>query len=89
MADQEKANMLMQFLMGLHPDFDHLRYQILLVEPLPSLDKVYSMIYKIKKKNEVSNIRYIEIANASLKSVEIANVAAQFASSRRHIGNDV
>ncbi|KAL0371767.1 UNVERIFIED_CONTAM: hypothetical protein Scaly_0858300 [Sesamum calycinum] len=35
MAEMNLLNQLMQFLMGLHDNFDHVRNQILLMEPLP------------------------------------------------------
>ena len=42
-------NQLMQFLMGLNESFDGIRSQILLLDPLPSVNKIYSMVLRIEK----------------------------------------
>ncbi|KAL0370630.1 UNVERIFIED_CONTAM: Retrovirus-related Pol polyprotein from transposon RE1 [Sesamum angustifolium] len=42
----------MQFLMGLHESFDHVRNHILLMEPLPSVNKAYSMVLRVEKQSE-------------------------------------
>ncbi|KAJ0101643.1 hypothetical protein Patl1_06341 [Pistacia atlantica] len=34
----------MQFLMGLNDSFDHVRNQILVMDPLPIINKAHSMI---------------------------------------------
>lgn len=47
--DQDQEDKLMQFLMGLHSNYDLVKDQILLMDPLPSLDKVYSMLSRIEK----------------------------------------
>lgn len=35
---------VIQFLLGLNDSFDTVKRQILLIEPLPSISKVYSMV---------------------------------------------
>lgn len=67
----------MQFLMGMNPFFDHVKDQILLMEPLPSLDKVYSMLSKIEKQNDVSNLKSIKIASYSTANFSVAQKANQ------------
>lgn len=52
----------MQFLMGLHSNYDNVKDQILLMDPLPTLDKVYSMLSRIEKQIEVSNAKTLELA---------------------------
>ena len=42
-------NQLLQFLMGLNESFDGIRSQILLLDLLPSVKKVYSMVLRIEK----------------------------------------
>ncbi|KAL2245674.1 UNVERIFIED_CONTAM: hypothetical protein Sindi_2835600 [Sesamum indicum] len=44
---------LMQFLMGLSDDFDSVRSQILMLEPLPSVSKAYGMVLRMEKQREV------------------------------------
>lgn len=59
--------------MELHPNLDHVKDQILLMDPLPCLDEIYSMMSRIEKWNKVLNTRAIEMANTS-KYVVVANV---------------
>ncbi|KAL0355080.1 UNVERIFIED_CONTAM: hypothetical protein Sradi_3954900 [Sesamum radiatum] len=41
-AEAHTLNQLMQFFMGLNDGYDHLRDQIFVMEPLPSVNKAYS-----------------------------------------------
>ncbi|KAL2252650.1 UNVERIFIED_CONTAM: Retrovirus-related Pol polyprotein from transposon TNT 1-94 [Sesamum indicum] len=52
----EKANFtqLIQFLMGLNDAYDHIQNQILVMDPLPSIGKAYSMILQVEKQREVN-----------------------------------
>ncbi|XP_031282657.1 uncharacterized protein LOC116141274 [Pistacia vera] len=43
----------MPFLMGLNDSFDHVRNQILVMDPLPTINKAYSMILRVEKQREV------------------------------------
>ncbi|KAK4409360.1 hypothetical protein Sango_0009000 [Sesamum angolense] len=40
------SHYLMQFLIGLNESFDHVRCQILVMDPLPDVNKVFSMVVK-------------------------------------------
>lgn len=42
-------NHLIQFLMGLNDEFDNVRNQILVMDPLPSVNKAYSLILRVEK----------------------------------------
>lgn len=44
---------LMQFLMGLNDTYDNLRNQILVLDPLPTVHKAYSMALRVEKQREV------------------------------------
>ncbi|KAL0392792.1 UNVERIFIED_CONTAM: Retrovirus-related Pol polyprotein from transposon RE1 [Sesamum radiatum] len=44
---------LLQFLMGLSDDFDNVRHQILVMEPIPSVNKAYSMVASVEKQRQV------------------------------------
>ncbi|KAK9165874.1 hypothetical protein Scep_001065 [Stephania cephalantha] len=44
----------MQFLMGLNDIYDHVRNQILVMDPLPNINKAYSMILRVEKQREVN-----------------------------------
>ncbi|GAA0153054.1 hypothetical protein LIER_11379 [Lithospermum erythrorhizon] len=48
--DEEKV---MQFLMGLNDEYKAIRNQILLMEPLPSISKAYSMITNVESQRTV------------------------------------
>ena len=56
----------MQFLMGLNESFNGIRSQILLLDPLPSVNKVYSMVLRIEKQREVSDIFSENLENTAL-----------------------
>ena len=43
----------MQFLMGLYDGYDRVRSQILLFDPLPSVNKAYSMLLKVESQRQV------------------------------------
>ncbi|KAL0417015.1 UNVERIFIED_CONTAM: hypothetical protein Slati_3533400 [Sesamum latifolium] len=66
LADMNQSNQLMEFLMGLHDSFDHVRNQILLMEPLPSVNKAYSMALRVEKQREVNS----EITNSIHKTMQ-------------------
>lgn len=46
-------NKLIQFLMGLNDVFGSMRVQLLGMDPLPSVNKAYSMVVKFESKREV------------------------------------
>lgn len=49
LAEMDMNGKLIQFLMGLNDTYDHVRSQILLMDPLPSVNKAYSMILRVEK----------------------------------------
>ncbi|XP_010260173.1 PREDICTED: uncharacterized protein LOC104599359 [Nelumbo nucifera] len=53
MCDITSSNRLMQFLMGLNDSFDHIKNQILLMDPLPTVNKAYSLVLRVKKQRDV------------------------------------
>ncbi|KAL0386050.1 UNVERIFIED_CONTAM: Retrovirus-related Pol polyprotein from transposon RE1 [Sesamum radiatum] len=50
---EANAGHLMQFLMGLNDSFDGVRSQILVMEPLPHVDKAYSMVMRVERQRKV------------------------------------
>ncbi|XP_057987591.1 uncharacterized protein LOC131171467 [Hevea brasiliensis] len=52
-ADFDEDEKLIQFLMGLGDHYDHVRNQMLLIDPLPSASKAYSMALRVEKKKDV------------------------------------
>lgn len=43
----------MQFLMGLDDQFSAVRSQVLLMDPLPSLNKVFALILQVERQKDV------------------------------------
>ncbi|KAL0380888.1 UNVERIFIED_CONTAM: Retrovirus-related Pol polyprotein from transposon TNT 1-94 [Sesamum angustifolium] len=54
MADKVASTQLMQFLMGLNDSFDAIRNQILVMDPLPSVDKAYSLVLRVESQRQSS-----------------------------------
>lgn len=51
-----EASKLVQFLMGLNDAYDFIREQILLLDPLPNVNKAYAMVLRVEKQCEVSQV---------------------------------
>ena len=45
----------MQFLMHLNDEYEAIRGQILLLDPLPTVNKAYSMIQRVERQRHVTN----------------------------------
>ncbi|KAL0401881.1 UNVERIFIED_CONTAM: hypothetical protein Slati_4218000, partial [Sesamum latifolium] len=52
-ADLALFTQLMQFLMGLGEIFDHVRNQLLLMDPIPSVNIACSMVQSVEKQRQV------------------------------------
>ncbi|KAL0447908.1 UNVERIFIED_CONTAM: Retrovirus-related Pol polyprotein from transposon RE1 [Sesamum latifolium] len=52
-VDLASSTQLMQFLMGLHESYSNERSQILMLDPLPDIEKAFSMVYTVEKQREV------------------------------------
>ncbi|KAL0337523.1 UNVERIFIED_CONTAM: Retrovirus-related Pol polyprotein from transposon RE1 [Sesamum calycinum] len=52
-ADLALFTQLMQFLMGLGEIFDHVRNQLLVMDPIPSVNRAYSMVQSVEKQRQV------------------------------------
>lgn len=77
-TDQTEEDKLIQFLMGSDDHYSHIKVQILLMEPLPSLDKIYSRLIRVEKQEEIQIERNFEIANYSAKSQEVKQDNAKY-----------
>ncbi|KAK4394101.1 hypothetical protein Sango_1880900 [Sesamum angolense] len=53
--DLTSSTQVMQFLMGLHDSFNNDRSQILMLDPLPDIEKTFSMVYSIGEQGLVQN----------------------------------
>ncbi|KAL2248515.1 UNVERIFIED_CONTAM: hypothetical protein Sindi_2703800 [Sesamum indicum] len=75
-AEKISFTQLIQFLMGLNDAYDHVRNQILLMDPLPSIGKAYYMILQVEKQREVNS------RNLKLDKEEV--MAVQTMDTRKH-----
>ncbi|CAA0817942.1 Unknown protein, partial [Striga hermonthica] len=66
MAQHEAETKLIQFLMGLNDSFDNTRNQMLLVEPLPTISKAFSMILTAERQRSVQNTYGERIDNVAM-----------------------
>ncbi|KAL0309384.1 UNVERIFIED_CONTAM: hypothetical protein Sradi_5880700 [Sesamum radiatum] len=48
------SNQLMQFLIGLNEKYDHIRSQILAMDPLSNVNKAFSMVLRVERQMEVN-----------------------------------
>ncbi|KAL0317466.1 UNVERIFIED_CONTAM: hypothetical protein Sangu_2160900 [Sesamum angustifolium] len=58
----------MQFLIGLNDSFDKVCNQILMMEPLPSVTKEYSMVLHVEKQREVSSVFSSTLQNSGMQT---------------------
>ncbi|KAL0434406.1 UNVERIFIED_CONTAM: Retrovirus-related Pol polyprotein from transposon RE2 [Sesamum latifolium] len=63
LANKLASNQLMQFLMGLNDSFDAIRNQILVMHPLPVVDKAYSLVLRVESQRQGQI--HIEVANTN------------------------
>ncbi|KAL0342670.1 UNVERIFIED_CONTAM: hypothetical protein Scaly_1929600 [Sesamum calycinum] len=68
MPDLVTSNQLMQFLMVLHDSYDHVRNQILMMDPLSSVSKAFSMILSVEKQRDVNSSVAESIQNVAMQS---------------------
>ncbi|KAL0378986.1 UNVERIFIED_CONTAM: hypothetical protein Sradi_3204100 [Sesamum radiatum] len=67
-TNMRTADNLMQFLMGLNDTFDHVRNQILMMEPLPNATKAYSMVLRVEKQREVNSVFTNSLQNLGMQA---------------------
>ena len=51
----EQRKKLIHFLMNLNDEYEPVRGQILLLDPLPNVNKAYAMIQRVEKQRQVTN----------------------------------
>ncbi|KAF7801958.1 uncharacterized protein G2W53_041069 [Senna tora] len=54
LKDMTSSTRVLQFLMGLNPEYETIRGQILNLEPLPSVSKVFNMVARVESEKNVS-----------------------------------
>ena len=75
-----ESQKVMHFLMGMNEEYNHSKDQILLMDYLPSVNKVYSLVLKIEKQRMVNivNIDNTDITTLLAKSHIIGNRNGRF-----------
>lgn len=66
MVEITNSNHLMQVLMGLNDIYDHIRNQVLLMDPLPSVNKAYFMVPR-ELKNRDKTLRRMELTEEDIR----------------------
>lgn len=75
---------LIQFLMGLNSSYDHVRYQILLMDSFPPINKAYLMVLQMEKQREVNTL----VSNVNDNSIAMM-AKNQSGSSRDWLQRDI
>jgi hypothetical protein len=65
LADHSHQDYVFQFLMGLNDSFAQIRGQILLIDPLPSINKVFSLIVQEERQRAIS-VNPVQVETAAL-----------------------
>ena len=67
----------MHFLMGLNDSFSHIRGQILLIDPIPSVEKVFSLLIQDEKQRSIgqgsNNGPFVESTVLAAKGTSIGS----------------
>jgi hypothetical protein len=61
--DYQHREYVFQFLMGLNESFSHVRGQILLMDPLPSINKIFSMVIQEERQREITSTFFAPLAH--------------------------
>ena len=72
---------IMQLLMGLNDSFSHIRGQILLIDPIPSVDKVYSLLVQDERQRLVghsNNGPFVESTALATKTMNFGSNSKTF-----------
>ena len=72
---------IMQLLMGLNDSFSHIRGQILLMDPIPSVDKVYSLLVQDERQRSVghsNNGPFVESTALAAKTMNFGSSSKTF-----------
>ena len=54
LLDNKQHKYVMQFLMGLNDSFSHVRAQILMTNPLPSITKAFGLVVQEKRQRNIN-----------------------------------
>ncbi|XP_011100181.1 uncharacterized protein LOC105178417 [Sesamum indicum] len=77
-AEIRSHDQTIQFLMGLNDIYDHVRNQILMMEPLPAVSKAYAMIDRIEKQKEESTAQPNTSQNMTMQAYKKPEMQKNF-----------
>ena len=80
----QEQESVMQFLMGLNDSYSSIRGQILLLEPLPSLSKVFSLVVQEERQRTLGVRQSVPVDNLALNSTN-SSVCAVSSKAKRPI----
>jgi hypothetical protein len=84
LADHSHQDYVFQFLMGLNDSFAQIRGQILLIDPLPSINKVFSLVIQEERQREIS-VHPVQVETAAL----MTRASSQYQNQQHHNGKSV
>ena len=79
--DLQARESVMKFLIGLNESFSQVRTQFLLMDPIPSLSKVYSLLIQEETQRSVTN--------SSIGKVDSTTLVAKMPSVNANLGNNL
>ncbi|KAL5568439.1 hypothetical protein UlMin_025014 [Ulmus minor] len=77
LVDYQHQDYVLQFLMGLNESFSQIRAQILMIEPLPSINKIFSLVIQEERQRSLNSCSVLPLS----ATVAQANVLADSAGS--------
>ncbi|KAL2232744.1 UNVERIFIED_CONTAM: hypothetical protein Sindi_1454400 [Sesamum indicum] len=84
MDEMNASNHLIQFLVGLNSVYDQARSQILLLEPLPTVTKAYSMLNRMEKQMQM-NLGSVETNSGVAFQVKGQGYKKKLITDKRHV----
>jgi transposase InsO family protein len=63
-TEYQHREYIFQFLMGLNESFSHIRGQILLMDPLPQINKIFSMVVQEERQREITSTFFAPVSHA-------------------------
>ena len=73
LTDLQAKESMMKFLVGLNDSFSQIRTQILLMDPLPSVNKVHSLLIQEEMQRSVSMGTRVESTALAIKTHNFTN----------------
>ncbi|XP_076908531.1 uncharacterized protein LOC143565450 [Bidens hawaiensis] len=82
-AKREEDQRLIQFLVGLNPNYDMIRSNILMMQPLPSIDRAYGIVIQDEKQREIHTTTIDFIASSASMHVNTGGPNYKFAKGKK------